>query len=78
MNQLVRHRWESEENLTLPLAVIKDHVARMEKGRSAFKMLTVKITGNKPLQRLRHGLERNIIMDLKEIGINTKNWVDSA
>ena len=54
------------------------HVARMEEGRSAFKILTDTSTGNKPLGRPRHRWEDNIRMDLKEIGINMRNWVDSA
>ena len=45
------------------------HVARMEEGRSAFKILTGKPTGKRPLGRLRHRWEDNIRMDLKEIGI---------
>ena len=49
----------------------------MEEGRSAFKILTGKPTGNRPL--LRHSRwEDNIRMDLEEIGINAGNWVDSA
>ena len=55
------------------------HVARMVgKGRSAFKVLTAKPTGKRPLGRLRRRWEDNIRMDLKEIGINMRNWVDSA
>ena len=50
----------------------------MEEGRSAFKILTGKPTGKRPLGRPRRGWEDNIRMDLKEIGIKTKNWVDSA
>ena len=50
----------------------------MEEGRSAFKMLTGKPTGKRPLWRLRHRWEDNIRMDLEEIGINARNWVDSA
>ena len=38
------------------------HVARMEEGRGAFKILT-----GKPIR-----------MDLEEIGVNAGNWVDSA
>ena len=38
--------------------------------RSAFKILTGKSTGKRPLGRPR--------MDLEEIGINVGNWVDSA
>ena len=54
------------------------HVARMEKGRSAFKILTGKPTGKRPLERPRHRWEDNIRMDLEEISINAGNWVDSA
>ena len=46
--------------------------------KSAFKILTGKFTGKRPLGRPRHGSEDNIRMDLKEIGMNTGNWVDSA
>ena len=53
------------------------HVARME-GRSALKILTGKPAGKRPLGRPRHRWEDNIRMDLKEIDINTRNWVDSA
>ena len=42
----------------------------MEEGRSAF------LTGKRPLGRPRRKWEDNIRMDLKEIGINTRNWVD--
>ena len=50
----------------------------MEEGRSAFKILTGKPTGKRPLVRPRRRWEDNIRMDLKEIGINASNWVDSA
>ena len=46
------------------------HVARMEEGRSAFKILTGKPTGKRPLGRPRRRWEDNIRMDLEEIGIN--------
>ena len=52
------------------------HVARMEEGRSAFKMLTGKPTGKEPLGRPRRRLEDNIRMDLEEIGISSGNWAD--
>ena len=54
------------------------NIARMEEDRSAFKILTGKPTGKRPLGRLGHRWEDNIRMDLQEIGINTENWVDSA
>ena len=41
-------------------------------------MLTGTPTGKRPLGRPRRGWGNNIRMDLKEIGINTRNWVDSA
>ena len=44
----------------------------MGKGRSAFKFLTVKPTGNGLLGRPRHRWKDNIRMNLKEVGINTK------
>ena len=50
----------------------------MEEGRCAFKILTGKPTGKKPLGRPRCRWEDNIRMDLKEIGMNTRNWVDST
>ena len=42
---------------------------------SAFKMLTGKPTGKRPLGRARRRWEDNIRMNLKEIGINTRNWI---
>jgi hypothetical protein len=50
----------------------------MEEGRRAFKILTSKPTGQRPLERPRRRWENNIRMDLNAIGINTRNWVDSA
>ena len=51
----------------------------MEEGRSAFNTLTGKPTGKKkPLGRPTRRWEDNVIMNLKEIGINAGNWVDSA
>ena len=50
----------------------------MDEGRSAFKILTGKSTGKRPLERPRLRWEDNIRMDLEEIGINAGNWVDSA
>ena len=48
------------------------HVDRMEEGTSAFKILTGKPTGKRPLAWPRRRWEDNIRMDLEE------NWVDSA
>ena len=41
-------------------------------------MLTGKFTGSRPLGKPKRRWETNIIMDLKEIGIDTRNWVDSV
>ena len=50
----------------------------MEEDRSAFKILTGKPTGKRPLGRPRHRWEENIRVDLEEIGINAGKLVDSA
>ena len=52
------------------------HVARMEEGRSVYKILTSTFAGKSPLGRPRCKREDNIRMDLKEMGINTRNCVD--
>ena len=54
------------------------HVARMEESRSAFKILTGKSTGKRPLGRPRRRWEDNTRMDLEEIFISAGNWIDSA
>jgi len=54
------------------------HVATMEEGRSAFKMLTGKSSVKRPLGRPRSRWGDNIRMDLEEVGINAGNWVNSA
>ena len=50
----------------------------MEEGRSAFKILTGKPTGKRPLGRRRRRWGDGIRMDLEEIGINAGNWLDTA
>ena len=42
------------------------HVARMEEGRSVFKILTGTPAGNRPLGRPRRRWEGNVRMDLKK------------
>ena len=54
------------------------YVARIEKGRSSFKILRGKLTEKSFLGRTRYRWEDNNRIDLKEIGINMRNWVDSA
>ena len=50
-------------------------VARMGEGRSAFKIVTSK-NRKETSRKVRYRWEDNIIMDLKKIGINMRNWVD--
>jgi hypothetical protein len=54
------------------------HVVRVEEGRSAFKILTGKSIGKRPLLRPGRRREDIIRMNLEDIGINAANWVDSA
>ena len=54
------------------------HVARMKDCRTAYNILTGKPAGKRPLARPRRRWEGNFGMGLKEIGISTKNWIDSA
>ena len=49
----------------------------MGEGRVDFNILAGKITGKRPSGRPRRRWEDNIRMDLEEIGINARNWVDS-
>ena len=51
----------------------------MEEGRSAFKILADKQAAEKrALRRPRRRWEDNIRMNLKEITLYRRNWVDSA
>ena len=54
------------------------HIARMEEGWSVFKILTGTPTGKRPFRRPRHRCKDKIRMDIKEIGIHTRNWVYST
>ena len=54
------------------------YVARMKESRSAFKILTGMPAEKSILGRPRRRWKDNIRVYLKEIGINTRNWVDSA
>jgi hypothetical protein len=55
-----------------------EQVARMEEGRSVFKLPASKPSGKRPLGTTRRRWEDNIRMDLEEMVINTRNWVNSA
>ena len=45
----------------------------MEEGRSAFKILTGKLTEKRSLKKARLRWEDDIRLDLKETGISTRN-----
>ena len=53
------------------------HIARMEEGGRAFKILTDKPKGKRPSERLRWSWEDSIRMDIIQIDINTNNRFDS-
>jgi hypothetical protein len=46
-----------------------------KKARVLTKILTGKPTGKRPLGRPRNRWEGNIGMDLKETGVNMRNWI---
>ena len=46
--------------------------------QTIFKIVTGTPAGKRPLGMPRRRWEGNIRMDLREIGMNTRNWVDSA
>ena len=50
----------------------------MVKGRGTFTNVTCTPTGKKPLGRTRHRWQDMIRMKLKEVGINTGNFNNSA
>ena len=52
------------------------HVARMEEGKSSLKILTGTPIRKRPIERPKGRWEDIIRMNLKEIGINARNWVD--
>jgi hypothetical protein len=54
------------------------HVARMGKGRDAYRVLVGRPEGKRPLGRPRRRWEDNIKMDLREIGIDGANWIQLA
>ena len=49
---------------------------RRLRGRAAFKILTGKHIGNRPLGSIRRRWENTIIMDINKMSIITRNWVD--
>jgi hypothetical protein len=54
------------------------HVAHMEEGRGAYRVLVGRSEGKRPLGRPRRRWEDNINMDLGEIGVDGANWIRLA
>ena len=50
----------------------------MEERKSALRILTCKSTGKRPLGKSSHRCEDKVRMDLKEMGVCTRNWVVAA
>jgi hypothetical protein len=54
------------------------HVAYMGKMRNVYKVLVGKPEGMRPHARPRSGWEDNIKMDLREIGLESVDWIHLA
>jgi hypothetical protein len=54
------------------------HVARIGEKRNAYRILMGKPEGKRPLGRPRHRWVDNIKIDLREIGWNGVDWIDTA
>ena len=54
------------------------HVARMGERKGVYRVLAGKLEGRRPLGRLRHRWEDNIMMDLQEVGCGSMNWIELA
>ena len=50
----------------------------MEEGRNTFKILIGASIGKRPLGRPGRTWDDNTRMDLREIDVNTRYWVDSS
>jgi hypothetical protein len=50
----------------------------MGEGRAAYKILVGRPEGRRPLRRPRHRWEKNIKMDLQEVGWDCMAWIDMA
>jgi hypothetical protein len=54
------------------------HVARMEEGRSVYRVLGGRPEGKRPLGRPKRRWEDNIKLNLRETGIDRANWIRLA
>jgi hypothetical protein len=55
-----------------------EHVAGMGDGRGVYRVLVGRPEGKRPLVRPRHRWEDNILMDLREMGVDGANWIRLA
>jgi hypothetical protein len=55
-----------------------EHVARMVKKRTVYKIFVGKPERTRSLGRPRHNWEDNIKMDLRDIGSGGMHWIDLA
>ena len=53
------------------------HLARMEQSRNAYRVLVGKFESKRPLGRPRRRWEDNIKMDLREVGCDPRDWIDT-
>jgi len=54
------------------------HVACIEEGKGAYRILVRKSERNQPHGRPRRRWEGNIKMDLQEVGCGSMEWIDMA
>ena len=52
------------------------HVARLQEGECAYRVLVGKLEGKRPLGRSRLRFEDNNKVDLREVGCGGMNWID--
>jgi hypothetical protein len=75
-------RWKNRilyiVNSKFDILNLDTYVVRIIDGRSAFKVLTGYLAEVSSLERSRCRWEDIIRIDLKEIGLSTRSWVDSA
>ena len=50
----------------------------MEQSRNAYRVLVGKPESKRPLGKPRHRWEDNIKMDLREVGCDSRDWIDLA
>jgi hypothetical protein len=76
------HRLYSSSNIVRVIKARRirwaGHVARMGKGRGVYRVLVGRSEGKRPLGRSRRRWEDNILMDLRERGIDGANWIQLA